>query len=53
VYEFETSHSPKYRKEMNEKYIQNGVEVIVVDINELPDDIFQRYLKLREFVIPD
>ena len=53
VYEFETSHSPKYRKEINEKYIQNGVEVIVVNINELPDDIFQRYIKLREYVIPD
>lgn len=53
IYEFETSHSPKHRKEMNKKYIQRGVEVIVIDINELPDDIFQRYLKLKEFVIPD
>ena len=53
IYEFETSHSPKYRKEANEKYIQTGVEVIVIDINELPDDIFQRYLKLREYIIPD
>ena len=53
VYEFETNVSPKYRKEANEKYIQAGVEVIVININELPDDIFQRYLKLREFVIPD
>ena len=53
IYEFETSHSPKYRKEANEKYQQTGIEVIVVDINALPDDIYQRYLKLREYVIPD
>ena len=53
IYEFETSVSPKYRKEANEKYRQSGVEVIVVDINSLPDDIFQRYLKLKEYVILD
>ena len=43
IYEFETHRSPKYRKEANEKYLQTGVEVIVININELPDDIFQRY----------
>ena len=53
IYEFENSRSPKYRREANEKYKQTGVEVIVIDINELPDDIFQRYLKLKEFIIPD
>ena len=53
IYEFENHVSPKYRKEANEKYLQTGVEVIVININELPDDIFQRYLKLREYVIPD
>ena len=53
IYEFETSVSPKYRKEANEKYKQTGVEVIVVDINSLPNDIFQRYLKLREYVVVD
>ena len=53
VYEFETNVSPKYRREANEKYIQAGVEVIVININELPDDIFQRYMKLKEYVIPD
>jgi len=53
VYEFENSHSPQYRKEANEKYIQAGVEVIVIDLNILSDDIFQRYMKLREYVIPD
>ena len=53
IYEFENHVSPKYREEANEKYHMAGVEVIVIDINELPDDIFQRYLKLREYVIPD
>ena len=53
IYEFETSHSPKYRKEANEIYKQTGVEVIVIDINILPDDIFQRYLKLKEYVVVD
>ena len=53
IYEFETSQSPKYRKKVNEKYLQSGVEVIVININMLPDDIFQRYLKLREYVILD
>ena len=53
IYEFETNVSPKYRREANEKYIQNGVEVIVININELPDDIFQRYMNLREYMIPD
>ena len=53
IYEFETNHSPKYRREANEKYLQTGVEVIVIDLNSLPNDIFQRYLKLKEYVIPD
>ena len=53
IYEFENSRSHKYRREANEKYKQTGVEVIVIDINELPDDIFQRYMKLKEYVIPD
>ena len=53
IYEFETHRSPKYRKEANEKYLQTGVEVIVININELPNDIFQRYMKLKEYVIPD
>ena len=53
IYEFETSHSPKYRREANEIYKQTGVEVIVINVKDLPDDIFQRYLKLKEYVIPD
>ena len=50
IYEFETSHSPKHRKEMNEKYIQNGVKVIVINIKKLLDDIFQRYLSQRSIL---
>lgn len=53
IYEFENHVSPKYRKEANEKYRMTGVEMIVIDINVLPDDIFQRYLKLREYVVVD
>ena len=45
IYELETNLSPKYRREANQKYIQAGVEVIVIDINELPDDIFQTQLR--------
>ena len=53
IYEIETSHSPKYRREANEIYKQTGVEVIVIYVKDLPDDIFQRYMKLKEYVIPD
>ena len=53
IYEFETSHSPKYRRVANEIYKQTGIEVIVIYVKDLPDDIFQRYLKLKEYVIPD
>ena len=53
IYEFESSHSINKRRRENEIYKQTGVEVIIINIKELPDDIFQRYLKLKEFVIPD
>jgi hypothetical protein len=53
IYEFETSRSPKYRQKAKEIYRQTGVEVIVIDVRKLPDDIFQRYLKLREYVVVD
>ena len=53
IYEFESSHSINKRRRENEIYKQTGVEVIIINIKELPDDIFQRYLKLREYVIPD
>ena len=53
IYEFETSGCKSVQRRVNEIYKQTGVEIIVIDVKELPDDIFQRYLKLREFVIPD
>ena len=53
VYEFETHVSPKYRKQANEKYVQANVEVIVININKLPDDFKKRYKMLKEFVIID
>jgi hypothetical protein len=53
IYEFESSHSINKRRKENEIYAQTGVEVIIIFIKDLPDDIFQRYLKLREYVIPD
>jgi len=52
-YEFETSGCKSVQRRVNEIYKQTGVEIIVIDVKELPDDIFQRYLKLKEYVIPD
>jgi hypothetical protein len=53
IYEFETTACKKKQRRVNEIYNQTGVEVIVIDVKDLPDDIFQRYLKLKEFIIPD
>ena len=53
IYEFETTGCKSVQKRVNEIYKQTGVEIIIIDVKELPDDIFQRYLKLRESIIPD
>jgi hypothetical protein len=53
IYEFETTGCKAVQKRVNDIYKQTGVEIIVIDVQELQDDIFQRYLKLREYVIPD
>ena len=53
IYEFESSSSINKRRKENEIYAQTGVEVIIINIKELPDDIFQRYLKLKEYIVPD
>ena len=53
IYEFETTACKKVQRRVNEIYKQTGVEVIVIDVKDLPNDIFQRYMKLREYVIPD
>jgi hypothetical protein len=52
-YELETSHSPKYRREINSKYLQSGVELIVIDCSDLPPDFYQVYMYLKQFVQPD
>ena len=53
VYEFETTGCKSVQRRVNEIYKQTRVEVIVIDVKELPDDIFQQYMKLKEYVIPD
>jgi len=53
LYEFETTGSKKIQKRVNEIYKQTGIEIIVIDVKNLPDDIFQRYLKLKEYIVPD
>ena len=52
-YELETNHSPKWRQELNIKYMQTGVEVIVIDCHDLPLDFYQVYMYLQQFVHPD
>ena len=37
----------------NDILIQNVVEVINIDVDQLPDDLYQRYLKLKEYVFYD
>jgi hypothetical protein len=37
-----------YQKMIDELYEHSEIEVIAINIKDLPDDIFQRYLKLRE-----
>ena len=53
IYEFETTGCRSVQQRVNDIYKQTGIEVIVIDVKSLSDDIFQRYLKLKEFVIPD
>ena len=52
-YELETSHSPKYRREINSKYLQTDIELIVIDCSDLPLDFYQVYMYLQQFVQPD
>ena len=53
LYEFETTGSKNKQKRVNEIYKQTNMEIIVIDVKELPDDLYQRYLKLKEYVVPD
>ena len=51
VYMFDLINLKEYQQRINELYEDSEVDVISINIEELPDDIFQRYLKLREYVI--
>ena len=52
LYIFDSTKFNEFRKIINELYSDSEVEVITIDPDDLPDDIFQRYLKLREYIIP-
>ena len=50
VYIFDQYNLNEYQKQIDELYENSEVEVIGINIEELPDDIFQRYLKIKEYV---
>ena len=50
AYIFEPHRLNEYQNQIDELYKNSEIEVIGINIEELPDDIFQRYLKLREYV---
>ena len=51
IYQFESSNfmTNKHLTE-NDILNQHEVEVIIIFLEDLPDDIFQRYMKLREYI---
>ena len=51
IYQFEAGSfmTSKHFSE-NDILMQNYVEVIIIYLEDLPDDIFQRYMKLKEYV---
>ena len=51
IYVFDLVNSKEYQKNINELYPDSEVDVIAINIEDLPDDLFQRYLKLREYVV--
>jgi hypothetical protein len=49
AYQLEDASSINEQKLIkNDILLQNFVDVIIIHLEDLPDDIFQRYLKLRE-----
>ena len=50
IYHLETALTNEHLKSISELYPHSEVDIIVIYIVDLPDDIFQRYLKLREYV---
>ena len=51
IYAIDRLDYEEYQKNIDVLYPDSEVGVISINAEELPDDIFQRYLKLREYVI--
>ena len=51
VYKFEDATSiSELQLIKDDILLQNLVDVIYIDLDDLPNDIFQRYMKLKEFI---
>ena len=54
VYQIENADSvDELRPIKNDILLQKDVEIIIIFLEDLPDDLFQRYLKLKEYVFSD
>jgi hypothetical protein len=55
VYQFQDPHNPinELQQIKNDILLKNDVEVIIIHLEDLPDNIFQRYLKLKEYIFSD
>jgi hypothetical protein len=54
IYQFEDENSiDELQLIKNDILFQKIVDVIIIHLEDLPDDIFQRYIKLREYVISE
>ena len=53
AYVFELHRLNEYRLEIDELNNGHDIDVIGIDTEDLPDDFFQRYLKLKEYVFSD
>ena len=52
-YEFEGNYRKNFNTEIKAKYINSGIELIIVNIDKLPRDINERYRALQQYIIPD
>jgi hypothetical protein len=55
AYQFQDPHNPinELQQIKNDILLKNDVEVIIIHLEDLPDNIFQRYLKLKEYIFSD
>ena len=53
IYHLETGLTNEHLKSISELYPHSEVDIIVIYIVDLSDDIFQRYMKLKEYVFSD